>query len=268
MSHSTAQVFERNSGTTFCPPVVARQSQSGLSPLLHPSLMNSQFDAQSNESNSPTLNQIYGGHSIGDFEITMHGYSNVTYFDVHSCPEHKSFIVTPGKWTRLKGGSKIDRQHSHQELKQLVADQAGLPSVTRVETHRLILRSDGSFAFDAGENDSLRQALANAGLDVKQPRRLSVNRWRKLSTGAYQDSPSKPQAPIREEKISPLVLSAFSELGLSETASPAEVKRQYRKLARQNHPDYHGGDGHKMMVINDANTVLQRYFESKSGNVN
>ena len=159
--------FERNTKTSFCPPVLARQSQSTLSPLLHPSLMNNQFDAQTKNNDTLKLNQIYGGHGIQDFEVTMHGYRNVTYFDVHSCPKHKSFIVTPGKWTRLQGGSKVERQHSHKELKELVADQAGLSSTSGVETHRLILRADGSFAFDAGENDSLRQALANAGLDVK-----------------------------------------------------------------------------------------------------
>jgi len=226
--------------------------------------MNSQFDAQTEKSNTLKLNQIYGGHSLKDFEVTMHGYRNVTYFDVHSCPEHKSFIVTPGKWTRLQGGSKVDRQHSHKQLKQLVADQAGLPSTSRVETHRLILRADSSFAFDAGENDRLRQALANAGLDVKSPRRLSINRWKQLATGAYQASPSEPQATIQKEQIPPSVLSAFFELGLPETASPAEVKKQYRRLARQNHPDYESGDGQKMGVINAAHTLLEKYFQSKS----
>ena len=268
MPQSAIPSFERNAKTSFCPPVLARPSQSTLSPLLHPSLMNSQFDAQTEKNNTLKLNQIYGGHSLTDFEVTMHGYRNVTYFDVHSCPKHKSFIVTPGKWTRLQGGSKVDRQHSHKELKQLVADQAGLSSTNGVETHRLILRADGSFAFDAGENDSLRQALANAGLDVKSPRRLSVNRWKQLANGAYQASSSRPQATIQEEQIPPSVLSAFSELGLDETASPADVKKQYRRLARQNHPDYEGGDGQKMGVINAANTVLQRYFESKRANVN
>ena len=39
-----------------------------------------------------------------------------------------------------------------------------------------------------------------------------------------------------------MAMDAYKILGLESTASTDEVKKAYRKLARENHPDLHPGD--------------------------
>lgn len=48
----------------------------------------------------------------------------------------------------------------------------------------------------------------------------------------------------------------YTTLGISKTASADEIKKAYRKLAHQHHPDKKGGDSAKFKEINEAYQVL------------
>lgn len=48
----------------------------------------------------------------------------------------------------------------------------------------------------------------------------------------------------------------YSTLGVDRTASGEEIKRAYRKLAHQHHPDKGGGDEEKFKEVNEAYQVL------------
>jgi DnaJ-class molecular chaperone len=48
----------------------------------------------------------------------------------------------------------------------------------------------------------------------------------------------------------------YSTLGLSKTATPDEIKRAYRKLASQHHPDKSGGDTAMFQKIEEAYRIL------------
>ena len=49
----------------------------------------------------------------------------------------------------------------------------------------------------------------------------------------------------------------YEILGIARTADGEEVKRAYRKLAMQHHPDRHGGDDSQFKEINEAYEVLK-----------
>src|SRR3989338_3997766 len=48
----------------------------------------------------------------------------------------------------------------------------------------------------------------------------------------------------------------YKLLGLSKTANPDEIKKAFRKLAHQHHPDKAGGNEQKFKEINEAYQVL------------
>ena len=51
----------------------------------------------------------------------------------------------------------------------------------------------------------------------------------------------------------------YRTLGVPRTASQADIKKAFRKLARENHPDKHAGDKsaeRRFKEINEANAVL------------
>nr|MDQ6795246.1 DnaJ domain-containing protein [Chloroflexota bacterium] len=51
----------------------------------------------------------------------------------------------------------------------------------------------------------------------------------------------------------------YQTLGVARTASQAEIRKAYRKLARQHHPDVKPGDKsaeERFKDLNEANTVL------------
>src|SRR5829696_683483 len=51
----------------------------------------------------------------------------------------------------------------------------------------------------------------------------------------------------------------YKTLGVQRSASQAEIKKAFRKLARENHPDKHAGDKNaerRFKDINEANAVL------------
>lgn len=48
----------------------------------------------------------------------------------------------------------------------------------------------------------------------------------------------------------------YKTLGISEQASQDEIKRAYKKLAKEHHPDLNGGDDTQFKQINEANDTL------------
>ncbi|MEQ8205445.1 MAG: DnaJ domain-containing protein, partial [Woeseia sp.] len=62
---------------------------------------------------------------------------------------------------------------------------------------------------------------------------LDVARLEALLRAATGEGPSGPGAPPSQSRLA----DAYEALGISPDASPSEIKRAYRKLMSQNHPD-------------------------------
>lgn len=64
-------------------------------------------------------------------------------------------------------------------------------------------------------------------------------------------------------------MNLYKILGVSQTATEAEIKKAYRELAKQYHPDHHGGDKHKesrFKEITAAHEVLGNREKRKAYN--
>ncbi|MBX4188089.1 MAG: DnaJ domain-containing protein, partial [Candidatus Doudnabacteria bacterium] len=48
----------------------------------------------------------------------------------------------------------------------------------------------------------------------------------------------------------------YTTLGVPKTATPEEIKKAYRRLAHEHHPDKGKGDSEKFKQINEAYQVL------------
>ena len=55
----------------------------------------------------------------------------------------------------------------------------------------------------------------------------------------------------------------YKTLGVSEQSSQDEIKRAYKKLAKQYHPDLNGGDDTQFKKINEANNILSDQHRSQ-----
>ena len=51
-------------------------------------------------------------------------------------------------------------------------------------------------------------------------------------------------------------MTHYSTLGVADTATPDEIKKAYRKLAGQYHPDKEGGDKTRFQEVQKAYEVL------------
>ncbi|MBA7601339.1 Co-chaperone protein DjlA [subsurface metagenome] len=78
----------------------------------------------------------------------------------------------------------------------------------------------------------------------------SVAAWLKEFQQRPKELPQGGSAAPQQEPAMPLV-DAYSVLGLPPTASPEEVKRNYRNLAVIFHPD-RGGYKEAMVLLNNA----------------
>lgn len=78
---------------------------------------------------------------------------------------------------------------------------------------------------------------------------------------ADSDSPSSPEGTSTEHgrKLSHAGESLYAILGVGKDASPEEIRKTYRKLALQSHPDKNPGDSSaadRFKEINRANAIL------------
>ena len=58
-------------------------------------------------------------------------------------------------------------------------------------------------------------------------------------------------------------INPYSELGVGKTAEIDEIKKQYRKLAREHHPDK-GGNPEKFKKISEAYSILSDEKKKKN----
>jgi len=85
---------------------------------------------------------------------------------------------------------------------------------------------------------------------------MSVASWLEQFGQRPRELPGgEPAAPQQDSALS--LANAYAVLGLPQTASLEEVKRNYRRLALIFHPDM-GGNDDAMKLLNEAHEVIKR----------
>ena len=79
----------------------------------------------------------------------------------------------------------------------------------------------------------------------------TIASWLKEFQQQQRDLPGGEQAAPQQEQGMPLA-DAYAVLGLPQTASLEEVKRNYKRLAAVFHPDAPGGYKEAMVLLNNA----------------
>lgn len=51
-------------------------------------------------------------------------------------------------------------------------------------------------------------------------------------------------------------MNHYAILGIDKTATPAEIKKAYKRMAKKHHPDRNGGDSKMMVLVNKAHDTL------------
>ncbi|WP_368045331.1 co-chaperone DjlA [Gilvimarinus gilvus] len=108
--------------------------------------------------------------------------------------------------------------------------------------------ADGQF--DAAEERVLREVAAGLGVNgfaFEQLMRMIKAQNSFSSSGGYRQSGGATQQSSADE-----LARAYDALGVSASASDAEVKRAYRKLMSQYHPDKLAGQGLPEDAVNAA----------------
>jgi preprotein translocase subunit Sec63 len=90
-------------------------------------------------------------------------------------------------------------------------------------------------------------------MNSQQPKSIISLLWEAVRTSArtFWHSPVNPARPYMQRQ------QALAVLGLPLNASPDQIKRRYRKLAKRYHPDC-GGDPKQMQRIIAAYEVLTK----------
>ncbi|AWL12351.1 hypothetical protein HMF8227_01881 [Saliniradius amylolyticus] len=120
---------------------------------------------------------------------------------------------------------------------QLLAEQSGDLSI---HTTHIALKEYQPGQAGITETDRLRAYY----LDLSELEKTGVNDVEQLLNGFWQNM----DACLSDEER----LTALSELGLDADASEQSIKRQYRKLMHQYHPDKHGGSLSKSQSLTAA----------------
>ncbi|ANE35609.1 DnaJ-like membrane chaperone protein (N-terminal terB-like domain) [Campylobacter iguaniorum] len=108
-----------------------------------------------------------------------------------------------------------------------------------------------NLAYADGEFSSAKRDILNEICDG-----LGVDKYTKEGLFAEFDKEFKAKFQTQISK------DPYEILGLSKDASFEEIKKQYRKLARDNHPDFLAGSGADEKLISEATKKLQEINEA------
>lgn len=111
--------------------------------------------------------------------------------------------------------------------------------------------------------------IYNANYTVEAERGFTFDDWCEMmgdeaprSQGAGQSR--QKQAGSKEYASTPAstVMRAYQTLGIAFGAAPEQVKKQFRKMTLQHHPDLPSGSEEKMKTLVGAYQEIQRYWEA------